>query len=84
MLGLFINGEGTRVDVIDEVMWRPALDCAADWLCGSKDLLDCAGQVTGHWSGSHGLGDADNIFKGDVAIVLDWKENRIIIYHMHI
>lgn len=71
MLGLFINGKSTSIDVIDEVMRRPALNCASDGLCGSEDLLDCAGQVAGHRSGSHCLGNGDNIFEGDVAIVLD-------------
>ena len=62
MLGLFINGQGTSVDVIDEVMRRPALNCASDGLCGSEDLLDGTRKITSHGSRSHGLGNSDDIF----------------------
>ncbi|CAG9133957.1 unnamed protein product [Plutella xylostella] len=61
----------SRVDIVDDIVGRAAVDGAADGLAGSQHLLDCAGQLAGHGARPHHLGDADHLLHGDVTVVLD-------------
>ena len=48
-----------------------------DWVVWlTKDLLACSGKGPGHAAGAHGTGNGDNLVKGDVTAVLDWKINQ--------
>lgn len=52
-------------------MWRASIDCASNALGGSEHFTDGSGEGAGHRTGSHYLGDGDDIIEGDVSAVLD-------------
>ena len=63
--------DGSRVDVVDDVVWGTSIDGATDALSGSQDLLHGAGQLAGHAAGAHRPGNGQDIVVGNVAAVLD-------------
>lgn len=66
-----LNGSG--VDVIDDVVGCATVDCASDALGSSEHFSHGSRQLAGHRTGTHHLGDADDVVEGDVAAVLNWK-----------
>jgi hypothetical protein len=69
--------DGSRSDVIDDVVGCAAIDCASDALGSSEDFSDGAIQLAGHRARTHHLGDVDDVIEGDVAAVLDWKNGQV-------
>lgn len=60
-----------RVDVVDDIMGRPAVDGAANALSGTQDLLGTASQIFCQGFELHGTGNVENFVKCDIARVLD-------------
>ena len=59
------------VNLLDDVVRGLAVDCAADRLCGAKNLLRAVREGLRERFRPHGARNFDNLVEGDVAGVLD-------------
>jgi len=65
------DGDVARVDGLDNVVRRLAIDSAADRLRCAKDLLYAVSERAGQRLGLHRPCNIDDLIEGDVASVLD-------------
>jgi len=69
---LFIgNLNVARVDLVDDVMWRLAVDRAPHRLCSPQNFLHGTREGLSERARAHGAGNVKNFIKGDVSSVLD-------------
>lgn len=70
--GLLVrHGDVARVDGLNDIVRRLAVDGAADGLGGAEDLLDAVCEVACERLGLHGPCNVDDLVERDVARVLD-------------
>ena len=68
---LLWNLDLTLVDAVNDVVWWLSVDCAADRLASSENLLDGTAQLLGQRLVSHGSCNADDLVEGNVTGVSD-------------
>lgn len=59
------------VNVINNIVWWPAINRATNSLCRAKDILTNSGHISCHGTRTHRISNRQYIVKTDVSTVLD-------------